>query len=51
MSNIDNYTPVTKLKGTVTQADIVSKLNELIDVLNDLVPKFNGEDGIVEEED
>ncbi len=46
---IEDFTPITKLSSSATQADMIAKVNELVDVINDLVPKHTGEDGIVDE--
>jgi hypothetical protein len=46
---IENFTPITKLGASATQAEVIAKVNELVDCINDLVPKHTGEDGIVDE--
>jgi hypothetical protein len=50
MTNIDEWTPMTPLPSGATLKQVVAKINELVEVVNDLVPKHIGNDGMVEDE-
>lgn len=50
MTNIDEWTPMTPLPSGATLKQVVTKINEMVEVLNDLVPKHMGNDGMVEDE-
>ena len=49
MKNLDNFTPLTTLPDDSDLATAVAKINQLVDHLNLVVPKLNGDDGLVEE--
>lgn len=42
--DLDDFTPVTKLATDATLAQVVAKLNELVDHVNALAPKLNGDE-------
>ncbi len=50
MKNLDSFTAISELASGANQTEIVNKINELVAVINDLVPSHIGDDGIVEEE-
>lgn len=46
---IENFIPITKLDADATQADIIAKVNEIVDAVNEVIPSHNGDDGLVDE--
>ena len=51
MKNLDSFVSIAKLPTDATSADVVAKVNELVAVINDLVPSHIGEDGLVTDEE
>lgn len=49
MKNLDDFTPLTTLPDDSSVATAVAKINELVNHLNLVIPKLNGDDGLVEE--
>lgn len=43
-ADLETFTKLTKLTASATHADVVAKLNELVDHINALAPKLQGDE-------
>lgn len=44
IADLEQFTPITKLTAGATQSDIIDKINELVDHINALAPKLQGDE-------
>lgn len=44
IADLESFTPITKLSSAATQAEMITKINELVDHINALAPKLQGDE-------